>query len=89
MAEMEIRLRRDPATGKQDIHISLSGDMDSLPHEHEQMHRALVEKLVGKGILKGDDVGKVTVTREADEKIPETPQTAPAETEREKQSQNG
>jgi len=89
MAEMEIRLRRDPATGKQDIHISLRSDADALPHEHEQMHRAVVEKLLGKGILKADDIGKVVVERETQEKEPQSPVSNPGETERQKQSQNG
>ena len=59
MAELTIRLRRDPQTGKQDIVISLRSDEDALPHEHEQMHRQLVEKIIGK-----ENVGKVIVERE-------------------------
>ena len=42
MAEMTIRLRIDPNTGKKDIIISLHSDADALPYEHEQQHRALV-----------------------------------------------
>ena len=82
MAELTIRLRRDPETGKQDIVISLRSDADSLPHEHEQMHRDLVEKVIGKG-----NVGKVIVEREAG-KEPTSPigETTP---EREKQGQSG
>jgi len=60
MAELTIRLRRDPQSGKQDVVISLSSDADAMPHEHEQMHRELVEKIIGKG-----NVGKVLVEREA------------------------
>ena len=48
MAEMTIRLRCDPETGKKDIIISLRSDADALPHEHEQQHRALVDKLLEK-----------------------------------------
>jgi hypothetical protein len=59
MAELTIRLRRDPETGKQDIVVSLRSDEDALPHEHEQMHRELVEKIIGK-----DKVGKVIIERE-------------------------
>jgi len=47
MAQMTIMLRRDPQTGKQNIIIKLDSDADALPHEHEQMHRQLVEKLIG------------------------------------------
>ena len=50
MAEMIIMLRRDPNTGKQNIIIKLDSDPDALPIEHEQMHKALVEKLIGKGV---------------------------------------
>jgi len=89
MAEMEIRLRRDPATGRQDIHISLHSDDDSLPHEHEQAHRDIVEKLVGKGILKAEEIGNITIEREANEKEPAAPVSNTPETERNKQSQNG
>ncbi len=62
MADLTIRLRRDPVSGKQDIVISLRSDEDALPHEHEQMHKELVEKVVGK--LGAGNVGKVVVERE-------------------------
>ncbi len=73
MAEMTIRLRCDPETGKKDIIISLRSDADALPHEHEQQHRALVEKLLEKGILAESEVGKIVVEREAKEKEPDAP----------------
>lgn len=81
MAELTIRLRRDPTTGKQDIVISLRSDEDALPHEHEQMHKELVEKIIGKG-----NVGKVIVEREPG-KEPTSPIGEPAEQEREKKGQ--
>jgi hypothetical protein len=83
MAELTIRLRRDPDTGKQDIVITLRSDDDALPHEHEQTHRELVEKIIGKG-----NVGKVIVEREAG-KEPTSPIGEPTPPEREKQGQNG
>jgi hypothetical protein len=64
MAELTIRLRKDPETGKHDILIDLKSDEDALPHEHEQMHREAVEKIIGK-----NNVGKVIIERE-DEKVP-------------------
>jgi FtsH ternary system domain X3-analog len=81
MAELTIRLRRDPETGKHDIIIDLESDADALPHEHEQMHREAVEKLIGK-----NNVGKVIVERES-EKGPAAPQSAPALPERQAQKQ--
>jgi hypothetical protein len=73
MPEMTIRLRCDPATGKKDIIISMRSDEDALPHEHEQQHRALVEKLINGGILQASELGKIVVEREQDER-----ETAPA-----------
>jgi hypothetical protein len=71
MAELTIRLRRDAETGKQDIVITLKSDEDALPHEHEQMHRELVERIIGK-----ENVGKVIVEREAGkEKAPPSGET--------------
>ena len=64
MAEMIIMLRRDPQSGKQNIIIKLNSDADALPYEHEQMHRELVEKLIGKG-LNPEDLGEIVVEREA------------------------
>jgi hypothetical protein len=64
MAEMIIMLRRDPQTGKQNIIVKLHSDPDALPIEHEQMHRQLVEKLIGKG-LDPEDLGEIIVEREA------------------------
>ncbi|HVL12331.1 MAG TPA: hypothetical protein VM529_07190 [Gemmata sp.] len=80
MAEMTIMLRRDPNTGKQNIIIKLDSDADALPHEHEQMHRSLVEKVTG---LKPEDFGEVIVEREGDAQ-PNQPTAAPNEPERQK-----
>lgn len=64
MAEMTIRLRVDPQTKKKDIIVSLSSDEDAMPHEHEQQHRALVEKLIHGGIVKEGEIGQIIVERE-------------------------
>ena len=57
MAEMTIRLQSDPVTGKKNITILLRSDDDALPHEHEQQHAALVEKLIQGGVLKAERAG--------------------------------
>ena len=75
MAEMTIRLQCDPVTGKKDILVTLRSDEDALPHEHEQQHRALVEKLIQGGLLKASEVGQIVVEREQ-------PQGEPAAVER-------
>jgi hypothetical protein len=81
MAEMTIRLRCDPATGKKDIIVALRSDEDALPHEHEQQHRALVEKLIHGGLLKPGEVGQIIVEREQKEGAPAPPigEAPPAE----------
>ena len=83
MAELTIRLRKDPETGKHDIVIHLKSDADALPHEHEQMHREAVEKIIGK-----HNVGRVIIDRE-DEKAPAAPQDTGPQQERQAQKQGG
>jgi len=73
MPEMTIRLRCDPNTGKKDIVVSLRSDEDALPHEHEQKHKALVEKLIQGGLLKASEIGQVVVEREQPETEPAVP----------------
>jgi hypothetical protein len=63
MAEMTIQLKIDPVTGKKEIIIALSSDDDSLPHEHEQQHQALVEKLIEGGYSKLAKLGSRHRTR--------------------------
>ena len=83
MAEMTIRLIPDPETGKKNIIISLTGDQDALPHEHEQMHRAIVNKLLGGGKIKAEEIGHIEITRDQDEKVPATPNSSGPQGERE------
>ncbi len=87
MAEMTIRLRCDPATGKKDIVVTLRSDPDALPHEHEQQHRALVEKLMAGGLLKASEIGQVVVEREEKAGESTTPANQPAQEERRPQAQ--
>ena len=82
MAEMTIQLKIDPATGKKDIIIGLKSDDDALPHEHEQRHQALVEKLIEGGVLQAAEVGKIIVEREAEEGEPAAPVSTPSQEER-------
>jgi hypothetical protein len=79
MAEVTIRLETNPATGKKDIIVSLRRDEDLLPHEHEQLHRALVEKLLDGGIVNATEMGQIVIERESESPINEaspTPQSA-------------
>lgn len=63
MATMLIRLEVDPTTGKKDLWIDYHSDADALPLEHEEEHRAVVEKLLAGGIVKQSELGRIIVTR--------------------------
>ena len=86
MAQMIISLRCDPVTGKKDIVVKLHSDPDALPQEHEQQHRALVEKLINKGLVKAEEVGDIVVTREEEEGQPAAP-TSTEEPKRQAQAE--
>ena len=82
MDEMTIHLRCNPQTGKKDILVELRSDEDALPQEHEQQHRALVEKLIHGGVLKASEVGQIVVEREQPEAEPAAPVKNTPQTER-------
>lgn len=69
MADLILRLRVDPATGKRELVIDYTSDADALPIEHEDAHRQLAEKLVDGGLRSG----KVEVAREAAPPVIEGP----------------
>jgi hypothetical protein len=80
MAQMTIRLTRDAETGKRTIIVKLDSDADALPIEHEQLHRSLVEQLIGKG-LDPADLGELIVERESQQE-PARPTAEPSTPER-------
>ncbi len=61
MAEITLRLRHNPKTGKREILIGYESEPDDLPHEHERDHRALVEELLG--IKLDDDKDEIVIER--------------------------
>ncbi len=63
MGDITIRMQYNLKTGKKDVWIDLVSEADSLPLEHEQDHRRIVEQLLGKGILQADELGEVEVRR--------------------------
>ncbi|QJW99319.1 hypothetical protein [Frigoriglobus tundricola] len=85
MAEMIIMLRRDPSTGKQNIIIKLDSEPDALPIEHEQMHRALAEKVLGRKL---EDNDEIIVEREG-ETQPAAPVGKPNEPAKQKAGNKG
>lgn len=70
MAELTIRLETDLNTGKRNVVIALARDGELLPHEHEERHRQIVEKLIGQGLLSAQELGQIIVQRD------ETPATS-------------
>lgn len=60
MAELVLRLRVDPATGRREVVVDYHSDSDALPIEHEDEHRRLAGKVVEGGL----NSGRVEVTRE-------------------------
>ncbi len=85
MPQVTIRLRCDPVTGKKDIIISMQSDTDALPHEHEQQHRAIVEKVLEGGLVKASELGQIIVEREEEEGAA-TPAAGTTESERQAQA---
>lgn len=61
MADLILRLRVDPATGKRELVIDYTSDADALPIEHEQAHRELADRVVDGGLRSA----RLEVTREA------------------------
>lgn len=52
-----IDLTVDPKSKKKTLTIRMESDPDALPHEHEQAHKDLVNKLLEKGMIgSGDDI---------------------------------
>lgn len=78
MAELTIRLRRDPKTGKKHVVVQYHSDEDALPIEHEEDHKRLVDQLIAGGALKAAEVGDIIVERLPEEGVPAE---APAEQE--------
>jgi hypothetical protein len=69
MADLILRLRVDPKTGKREIVIDYTSDSDALPMEHEEAHQQLANKVVEGGLKSG----KVEVSREAEAPATEAP----------------
>ena len=71
MADLILRLRVDPVTGRREVVIDYTSDSDALPIEHEQDHRRLAEKVIEGGLSSGN----VSVTRETEAPVTELPST--------------
>ena len=77
MPELTIELRCDKQTGRRDIVVKLHDDEELLPHEHEQLHRRLVDRLVEGGLLRAGEAGELLVEREGDPAASQPGQSVP------------
>lgn len=79
MAELILRLRVDPVTGRREIVVDYASDADALPIEHEEEHRRLAAAVVAGGL----GAPGLEVTR-APEPVAETtsPDASPSPPER-------
>ena len=87
MAEMTIRLRINAQTGKKDIVVSLRSDEDAMPHEHEQQHKQLVEKLIEGGVISAAEAGVLIVEREEADIVSDGPIKTPEKEQRQSHSE--
>lgn len=69
MAELVLRLRVDPATGRREVVVDYASDSDALPIEHEDEHRRLASAVVEGGLSSA----ALEITREAEEPVAATP----------------
>jgi hypothetical protein len=72
VADLVLRLRVDPTTGRREVVVDYHSDSDALPIEHEDEHRRLAGKVV-EGGLNGP---KIEVTREEEAPVTEGPATS-------------
>lgn len=77
MAELILRLRVDPATGRKTVVVQYETDSDALPLEHEQEHKALVDKLIAAGALAEADRGNIVIERLTEKPAENTAQEEP------------
>lgn len=74
MASLTIKLEIDPNTGKKNVIVGYESDADALPMEHEDDHKRLLEKLMAGGVIKGDEIGNIKITRETQQIVEEQKQ---------------
>lgn len=85
MAEIKIHFDMNLDTGKKDFVIEYEDDGSMLPHEHDRKHRQIVEKLLGKGILKPDQTGNIKWKQVPPQRTDDGPGGGQRERERERQ----
>lgn len=74
MAELVLRLRVDPVTGRREVVVDYHSDSDALPIEHEDEHRRLAAAVIEGGLQSG----KVDISRERESPVTESPSASEA-----------
>ena len=64
MPTLTLFMHYDPRERQRDLFVDLGPDEDSLPFEHEQNHKSLVDRLVHGGTFKAAANQRLTVERE-------------------------
>ena len=81
MGEIKIHFSFNRKTGRTDLTVDYASDRSMMPHEHEERHEEIVERLIEGGVIRREDIGNVEVKRiphekkkeaERHEKPPET-----------------
>ena len=58
-----------------------------MPHEHEQQHKQLIDKLIEGGMLNATEIGKVVVEREVESGVTNAPVSNPEQEQRQSHSE--
>ena len=66
MARLILRLFYDPRRARRDIVIDLASDADTVPFEHEQQHKSLLDRIVNGGTFAAARDGRVVIDRAED-----------------------
>jgi len=82
LAEVTLRLRTDPQTGKKSVVIQYASDTDALPMEHEADHKKIVDQLIEAGALSEEDRDAIVIERLPEESAPEAETSTEGQTER-------
>ncbi|TET34117.1 MAG: hypothetical protein E3J72_15200 [Planctomycetota bacterium] len=68
MGEIQIHFKYNRNTGRTDLTIDYVSDKSMMPHEHEERHEEIVDRLIEGGVIRREDIGNVEVRRIPPEK---------------------
>jgi len=75
MGDIVIHFSYNPQTGEQELIVDYESEEDLTKVEHEQRHRDILEKLIGKGMIDVDQIKRIRMQSAGKEvaKIPAQP----------------